>query len=365
MVGRPMKPWRAFFTGAQASRRRFWPRLAILAGAAVACEGATSDERPGVIAQTAGAPSAGAGTGGGAGETSVGPGGEGGGFGLVDPSAPPCNTWAALCDRRYDETSFPVTHAAMANSASFWDHPAQRRGLRAQLDDSIRGLMLEVHPSDTGPALCFHDCADGEAPLAAELGHVRGFLEDNPREVVTLLVENRVPGEDVATAVEAAGLGSYLYAAGPRDPWPTLGQMIEQGTRLVVFLKDAEGAPAGFLPLGEYVAATSDGRTSPRELDCELTVGSAGAPMVLVHQTLVTEASPAAGSGGEGGAASDGVPGYPDPALAETVNREPFLSERLALCTSSLGRKPTFVAVDFYDTSDVIGATQRLDGLIP
>lgn len=355
---------RAFSTRVQSNKRRFWPWLAVLAGALAACEGATSSEPPSVVVQTGGAPSAGAGTGGGDGGTSVGPGGEGGGLGLPDPSALPCNSWVPLCDRRYDETSFPVAHAAMANSKSFWDYPAQLRSLGTQLDDSIRGLMLEVHPGEGAPLLCFHDCTEGKAPLIAELGHVRGFLEDNPREVVTLLVENRVPGAEVATAVEAAGLESYLYKE-TAEPWPTLGEMIERGTRLVVFLTDAQGTPAGFRPLGENVRATSDERQSARELDCELTDGSTDAPMILVHQTLVTEGSPVAGSGGEGGAAPDATPGRPDQALADTVNQEPFLSERLALCTSSLGRKPTFVAVDFYDTSDVIAATQRLDGLIP
>jgi len=54
----------------------------------------------------------------------------------------------------------------------------------------------------------------------------------------------------------------------------------------------------------------------------------------------------------------------PSEALAETVNHDPFLSERLGSCIDYLGRKPSFVALDFYDTSDVIGAVQRINGVI-
>ena len=56
---------------------------------------------------------------------------------------PLCNGWPQLCERPYDRVTYPVAHAAMANSASFWTYPAQDKNLRAQLDDSIRGLMLE------------------------------------------------------------------------------------------------------------------------------------------------------------------------------------------------------------------------------
>jgi len=331
--------------------------------AAFACDtGNGTPDGPAVVVGSGGS-AAGAGAAGGSSGTSpTDGGGEGGSPDHPDVPGPPCNTWEALCARRYDEVSFPVTHAAMASSASFWDYPAQTRGLRTQLDESIRGLMLEVHAYDGELALCFHDCDEGRSRLATELGHVRGFFEDNPREVVTLLVDNRVPASEVALTVEEAGLLPYLYAAEAGEPWPTLGQMIEGGTRLVVFLSDADDAPPGYRALWDEVAGTSDRAEAARDLDCDVAYGSADAPLLLVHQTLVT--SDGGGAGGEGG--SDGsTTGRPSAALAETVNRDPFLSERLVLCASSFGRDPTFVAVDFYDQSDVIAATQRLDGLIP
>lgn len=276
-----------------------------------------------------------------------------------EPSGPPCNGAAALCESPYDATTFAVTHASMASSEAFWDFPAQRRGIRQQLDDSIRGLMLEVHDYGGKPTLCLHDCDEGRAALGAELGHVRSFLDDNPREVVTLFVDNHVAAADVAAAFDAADLGRYLYEELP-EPWPTLGALIDRGTRLVVFVQDAEDAPAGFRSFRENVATTGDAFTRQRDLACDLAGDAANGPFVLINQFLVT-------SGGEGGAGGDSgraPAGRPSEALAETVNHDPFLSERLESCADYLGKKPSFVALDFYDTSDVIGAVQRQNGVI-
>ncbi|HXK19085.1 MAG TPA: hypothetical protein VNG33_14835, partial [Polyangiaceae bacterium] len=52
------------------------------------------------------------------GDGQVGPAPEGGA-----PSTMPkplCNGWPQLCARPYDRVVYPVAHAAMANSASFW-----------------------------------------------------------------------------------------------------------------------------------------------------------------------------------------------------------------------------------------------------
>jgi len=269
---------------------------------------------------------------------------------------PPCNTWPALCERAYDAVTFPVTHAAMANSSTFWSYPAQQRTIREQLDDSIRGLWLEVHPHEAGPTLCFNDCSEGRAPLLGALDDVRGFLDDNPREVVTLLIDNRVPAAEIEQALADADLTRYVRSDERPRHWPTLGEMIEAGERLVVFLSDASDAGAGFLSFADLAETTENAHTA-RELTCDFTRGDAKSAFVLVNHFLVEES--------EGGEAGAPAIGRPSESLAAQVNREPLLSERLRLCSRVPGRKPNFVAVDFYAASDIVTATQRLDGLIP
>ncbi|MEO8903961.1 MAG: hypothetical protein ABI488_16655 [Polyangiaceae bacterium] len=337
--------------------RRGWLVLLPLIALGSCGEGHKQQQAPSISVVTSGA-----GEGAQGGDEQL-PGGPEGGAGRVMPKAP-CNGWPQLCERPYDSITYPVAHAAMADSASFWTYPAEDTDLRSQLDASIRGLMLEVHAKGGIPTLCFNDCAEGQAPLIPELARVAGFLDDNPREVVTLLIDNRVPASDVAQSFKDAKLARYLYLEEPGGEWPTLGEMIDQGERIVVFLADAAGAPRGYRSLWDNVRATTDSARTARELSCDTPSGNADAPLVLLLQTLVEPVTGSEGEAGTGGAPSASV-GRPSAELAATVNRDPFFSERMAFCKSAFGQEPTFVAVDFYDESDVIGITQRASGLSP
>ncbi len=297
---------------------------------------------------------------GGAGGDGNGTPGDAGAPGMPVLMGSPCNGWPALCAKQYDQVAIPVSHAAMANDAEVWSFPAQDQALRQQLNDSMRGLWLEVRPYAGQAALCFGDCAAGHAPLVPALGDVQGFLTDNPREVVTLLVDNYVPASDIAAALKAAKLTPFLYTEDSPDPWPTLADMIDHDMRLVVFLRDANGAPNGYRAFDALIQQTSATAETAHELSCDLTQGATGAPFVLFNQFVVQAT--------DGGDMEAGVPAAqarPNPELAATVALDPELTQRLTRCVKFLGHKPNFVAVDFYDKSDVVSATQRLNGLIP
>lgn len=77
--------------------------------------------------------------------------------------------------------------------------------------------------------------------------------ESNANEVVTLLLTNgdNVPVEEFDAAFESAGVKEYAFVPesspgvlGLGD-WPTLSDLIGNGTRVVVFLGE-------YLPLKEY-----------------------------------------------------------------------------------------------------------------
>jgi hypothetical protein len=87
------------------------------------------------------------------------------------------------------------------------------------------------------------------------LKKVKTFLDANPNEVLTLLFTNP-EGLDLKTvwapAFEAAGIDKLAFVPPTlgtpvkASAWPTLGQMIDSGKRVVVFL-DA-GADSGAVP---------------------------------------------------------------------------------------------------------------------
>lgn len=282
----------------------------------------------------------------------------------------PCNTWTALCARHYDEVVYPTAHAAMANASPPWDYPAQRFSLHRQLQDGIRALMLEAHELEGELVACLGDCSEGHVPFASALAEVSRYLAENPREVVTLLVENRAPAEALAAALEASDLASFLHFQAAGDPWPTLAELIDAGERLVFFASRSSDPSGGVLSFEEFFASTRDDYATAEELDCELPRGSAAKPLVLVNH-FVSEMSSIAGSSGGAGGETSSENGDSDPVLhalpdvAAVINENPFLIRRLRGCVATNARKPAFVAVDFYDVGAVLPAVQELDELIP
>ena len=65
---------------------------------------------------------------------------------VVALSADVCNGAAELCDRRVDQVVFPAAHNAMsAADIPNWMFPEQEKGVRTQLDDGIRALLIDAH----------------------------------------------------------------------------------------------------------------------------------------------------------------------------------------------------------------------------
>jgi hypothetical protein len=292
---------------------------------------------------------------------------------LETSTAVPCNGWPVLCDRRYDEQVVATTRGAPADASPPFRYPAQRVGLRTQLDDGIRGLMLEVHETEGRLAFCSGSCLDGSSSVEAGLLDVAGFLADNPREIVTLFIDNRVAAPLIAAMFDRTKLTDQVFVRGDAAAWPTLREMIDQGRRLVVFLSDVRGAEAVFESTSARVATTRSEFQTPGEMICGLAPGQsqgAQSKLLLVYHTLSVCAPVDAGglqvdADGEEGDAGALFSCVPDEALAATINKNPFLIGRLRGCTEEHGRRPTFVAVDFEDSSDVMGASQKLAGLVP
>jgi hypothetical protein len=309
----------------------------------------------------------------------------------------PCNGEPAFCGKTYDQLTYPATHAAMAVGTPPFACPAQQQSIRTQLDHGIRALDLEVHALDGGDdggpadaaaigdggdeggtdggdggvdasdgdaavgngdatvgpitsgalALCLGGCGAGQASLASALTDVRSFLDVNPREVITLLLEGGVDAGSLGAALTAANLDSlaFPYAAG--DAWPTLGEMIATGQRVVVLADTTGAAPPWMLPLWTYVAETGRTFASTSTMSCNLTRGPADAPLYILNELLVDP---------DGGSAGCGTP-----ALAQEANAEPFFTDRTNACIAARSGNPAFIAVDDYDVGDVFGVTRALD----
>lgn len=145
----------------------------------------------------------------------------------------------------------------------FCFHPTRAsRGVTDQLKDGIRLLQNQGHgipdwvDGGSNPSnihVCHENCAtyDG-GPLEAYLGNVKSWLDDNPNEVLTLIFANRndLGADKWDQGFRAAGIADLAYVPPKnpmgRDDWPTLGEFISSGKRVVIFLDD--GADQGKYP---------------------------------------------------------------------------------------------------------------------
>ena len=234
-----------------------------------------------------------------------------GACGPVDP--PPsgdgaCNGWAELCDRPFDQVALPATHNAMANADEGWVAPNQQHPMLQQLQDGVRGMLLDTYEQGGELLLCHSNCVFGSKPLLEALQEVRAFLDEHPREVLALMFQDSISPQQTAGAFEAAGLSQEVYTHVPGSDWPTLGEMIESSTRLVISAEFSGPPPAWHHHAWELYFDTPYSFSSVDQFSCDLNRGSPDNPLFLLNHWVHAP--------------------LPAESLSAEVNREAILGQR-------------------------------------
>lgn len=305
-----------------------------------------------------------------------------------------CNGYAVLCQRRYDQVAYPATHNSMAAADQpGWYFVEQPDGLVGQLHAGVRALLFDTwlgqHTQRKGvisttdalhnralaesdstwgaatvasalrvrkllgltpsgpvePYMCHGLCELGSTPLEPAMVDVRKWMQSNPREVITFIVQDEgVTPQQTAAVFEKAGLLRYVYTQREDEPWPTLGEMIRSGKRLVVFMENQSGGRAypWQMPAFTWVQDTPYYYTSAEQFSCAKLRGEADSPLFLINHWL-----------------SNYLTRVTDSAA---VNSTGVLGERVDQCRVQR-RFPNFVAVNFYDLGDLFGVVDRLNGV--
>ena len=153
-----------------------------------------------------------------------------------------CNGYAELCNRRYSEVSFAAAHnAAFVGNTPFhtqFEYPENG------FTQGIRYFTTQVHDKNGGIEQCHTSCALLDVgPFHEILTSIKKKLDANPREVATLLITQHLEGGDILERFrkEFEDTGADQLAFAPdgdlaMDQWPTLGELIDSGKRLVVFM---------------------------------------------------------------------------------------------------------------------------------
>lgn len=256
-----------------------------------------------------------------------------------------CNGHEELCDRRFDQVALAMTHNAMSNAEAGWLLPNQNFGITRQLNDGVRGLMLDTYEEDGELLLCHAYCSLGSQPLVEGLEEITVFLSANPHEVLSIIFENYITNAQTVEAFERSGLIDFVYAHRVDDPWPTLRTLVEADTRLVTFQEKLPQSPEApwLMHIWDHAWETPFSFSTPEDFVCDPNRGDPAHALFLLNHFL---------TGPFGGSAE----------FAETVNYNPLFIGRARQCELEGNALPNFVAVDFYDIGDLFQVVDELNG---
>lgn len=232
-------------------------------------------------------------------------------------------------EARYDEMAWLVTHNAMSNREEGWWFPNQSYGITRQLEDGVRGLMLDVHVIDDQPFLVHSSAILGKAPLADGLAEIREFMKKNPDVIVTIIFECYAPSGKMQRAFDKSGLLDLLHVQRFGDSWPTMKEMISKDRRLVVFTDSGGGKWAGYHDVWRFCQETHFSVKRVEDFDFKRNRGKGSNPLFILNHFLTR---PTAGLG-----------------LAMRANASDVLKPRIEGCEKATMRFPNYVVVDFYE----------------
>ncbi|CAG9939734.1 unnamed protein product [Clonostachys rosea f. rosea IK726] len=270
-----------------------------------------------------------------------------------------CNGYAALCDRKYSSITFAAAHnAAFVGRGPFHN---QYQYPEVAMSSGIRYFTTQVHIQDGQIRQCHTDCAFLNVGAFSEIvTSIKTWLDANPREVVTLLIGNgddAIQIEEFKPHFEASGAQDIAFVPGTKlglDDWPTLGEMIDSGKRLVVFMdyySDTSKVPY-ILPQFDYYVETPFSPTDDNFFNCDVDRPSKDTPaagrMVFANHNLNEEIA--------------GIL-IPDQLRASQTNSQGNIRQQTEICVSNYGRNPNVVLLDFVSEGEVIAAQKTLNGL--
>ena len=312
---------------------------------------------------------------------------------LVATPTAGCNGLPELCDRRLNEVLFPGTHNAMAAAdVAGWSIPNQRRSIARQLTDGMRLFLLDPHYGRTlrtgrvqtdfdevnrdankvarelspaaltaldrlgvsisrssgtrGPRevwLCHTVCELGATRMDETLRTMGAYLRANPSTVLMLILESYVSDAHLQEAFAKTDTEQYAATLSHGKPLPTLGELIAEGKRLVVFTEKVprDRTIPWLNDAFSWIQDTPLGAQQPSQLQCKRYRGSANSPFLMLNHWI------------------DRFP--PPPSANGAILTRDFLRKRIAQCEEARGMPVSLIATDFYEQGAVIDVAREIN----
>jgi len=288
-----------------------------------------------------------------------------------------CNGADELCPRRYNEVAYATLHNAFSTTQNGIFFAQHRSCMRSALMGGMRGFMLDVHLTTSNTLrLCHSFCWLGSVSLDDTLLMFKEFRENNPREIVTIFIETGFDGRltvDNSTkttlslllkkSFELSGLVQFLFShESATKEWPSLSCMIAQDRQIVVFVDAGRFSDEGVAPWLHctclFVSQTKWNLKTPKQLseDCVFhRIWKKCRELSLINHFTI------AGSLGINTGSLQWFAKLFSVSEIGNINHIPFLQDRVLSCSKCSGRFINFVAVDFWESSDVLKLVETIN----
>ena len=272
-------------------------------------------------------------------------------LGYVVKSNSQCNGYESLCVKKYNEVAYLTTHNAYSSIEDGFYLPNQNLNISSQLNQGVRAFMLDVYSEDDVLVL-YHGVTDlGSALFEDVLNEFRTFIDENPNEVITLILEDYSSVSKLSDALFSSGIIEDLYEYDEIYGWPTLQEMIDLDKRIVLFSdNEVQNPPSWFHFLWEHAVETHFSYESIDDFSCDLNRGEEQNSLFILNHFITNFLL-----------AISNLELYYE--QVEQVNSNPYFINRVYDCALEVDKFPNFITVDFYDIGDCMQVVNVLNEL--
>ena len=249
-----------------------------------------------------------------------------------------CNGSKDLCNKRYNEVAYLTTHNAFNSKQDSFLFPNQKSNIIQQLNNGVRGLMIDVY-DDNGSIVVYHAYKFlGHKPLSIYLNDIKYFLDNNPNEIITIILESYTTSNAIENEITQVGLLKYLHTQDVNSLWPKLQTMIDSNKRLVILSdkNDANEKQSWYHYIWDFAVENKYG-----QINCEFNRGNPINSLFIFNHFITSF------TGNKNN--------------AKNVNSFKFLMNHIIKCKDLKNKFPNFITVDFFEIGESLDVVGKLN----